>query len=455
MLSLELGPPLNCSKHFGARAGLEVGLNGGFLVNRCMLASDGVYLSGEVANVRTILGRGVFSGVDHAHHTGLVAGRNMAGVFDVYDHIPVYEASAEESDIHLTFVGHCSSAFETHGFWWKLGGTSSQSISTSTYSTGPTSKSSSDANNDSNSNSSSSSSSSNRKKGSNVDKNNTSIDKSESGESENWTVPQQSFGERMQQEFFGLFGYRPPKEGTAGVKIVSLAPKGKLNVKKIDDENKIRSNLQPPLGLGVLFYVDNEIVVGVLISGTPLAQQRQDHTEVEKKDMIEKDQLSMIDDLSYSELIHARARSFIGKSLNDIAAKVETEITSVDGIGVSDFRSGRLIRLQNMSEIASYVISPAILSIDRNDRKVKYDRAEFRKNALLLPRPNYRYSASSRTIINAYMNNVQPDTSSIAPTIMQENVFHTGGDLTGTRAEKLAAAYASGLRYGIDGPGKA
>ena len=207
-----------------------------------------------------------------------------------------------------------------------------------------------------------------------MNKNNTSIDKSESRESENWTVPQQSFGERMQQEFFGLFGYRPPKEGTAGVKIVSLAPKGKLNVKKIDDENKIRSNLQPPLGLGVLFYVDNEIVVGVLISGTPLAQQRQDHTEVEKKDMIEKDQLSMIDDLSYSELIHARARSFIGKSLNDIAAKVETEITSVDGIGVSDFRSGRLIRLQNMSEIASYVISPAILSIDRNDRKVKYDR---------------------------------------------------------------------------------
>lgn len=441
---LVTGPPLNCSKHFGAKAGLEVGLNGGFLVNKCMLASDGVYLSGEVANVRTVLGRGVFTGVDHAHHTGLVAGRNMAGVFDVYDHIPVYEASAEESDIHLTFVGHCSSAFETHGFWWKLGGASSQSIPSSSAS--QVSKSDND---------SSSSSSSKGKKDSN-----TTLDKSESVETEVWNAPQQSFGQRMQQEFFGLFGYRPPKEGT-GTKAVSLAPKGKLNVRKIDEDNKIRSKLQPPLGLGVLFYVDNEIVVGVLISGSPLAEQREREevitkdTSAVKNEKSTEDIATVIDDISFSELIHARARSFIGKSLNEVAAKVEADISSADGTGVTDFRSGRLIRLQNMSEIASYVIAPAIISIDKNDRDVKYDRAEFRKNASLLPRPNYRYSASSRTIINAYVNNVQPDTSTIAPTIMQENVFHSGGDLTGTRAEKLAAAYASGLRYGIEGPGKA
>ena len=416
-------------------------------MNKCMLASDGVYLSGEVANVRTVLGRGVFTGVDHAHHTGLVAGRNMAGVFDVYDHIPVYEASAEESDIHLTFVGHCSSAFETHGFWWKLGGASSQSI--------PSSSASQGSKSDNDSSSSSSSSSSKGKKDSSA-----TLDKSESVETEVWNVPQQSFGQRMQQEFFGLFGYRPPKEGT-GTKAVSLAPKGKLNVRRIDDDNKIRSKLQPPLGLGVLFYVDNEIVVGVLISGSPLAQQREreevlttDSSKVKKGKSTDDDSI-VTDDLSFSELIHARARSFIGKSLNEVAAKVEADIPSPDGTGVTDFRSGRLIRLQNMSEIASYVIAPAIIPIDKNDRDVKYDRAEFRKNASLLPRPNYRYSASSRTIINAYVNNVQPDTSTIAPTIMQENVFHSGGDLTGTRAEKLAAAYASGLRYGIEGPGKA
>lgn len=423
-------------------------------MNRCMLASDGVYLSGEVANVRTVLGRGVFTGVDHAHHTGLVAGRNMAGVFDVYDHIPVYEASAEESDIHLTFVGHCSSAFETHGFWWKLGGASSQSISPATpsSSTSPGSKLSSDSDNDSNSSSSSGSSSKGKKDS------NATVYKSESVETEGWNVPQQSFGQRMQQEFFGLFGYRPPKEGT-GTKTVSLAPKGKLNVRKIDEDNKIRSKLQPPLGLGVLFYVDNEIIVGVLVSGSPLAQQREEiaknHSSEAKNGVSKADNLIVVDDLSFSELIHARARSFIGKSLNEVAAKVEADIPAADGIGVTDFRSGRLIRLQNMSEIASYVIAPAILSIDKNDRDVKYDRAEYRKISLLLPRPNYRYSASSRTIINAYVNNVQPDTSTIAPTIMQENVFHSGGDLTGTRAEKLAAAYASGLRYGIEGPGKA
>ena len=147
---------MNCSGHFAARAGLEVGVNGGFLVNRCMLASDGVYLSGEVANVRMTVGRGVYTGVDHAYHTGVVAGRNMSGVFDVYDHIPIYEATAEESDILLTFVGHCSSAFETHGFWWKLGSSSSLS------STKPTSPSSSSKSDTSTSTSTSTSSSSSK-----------------------------------------------------------------------------------------------------------------------------------------------------------------------------------------------------------------------------------------------------------------------------------------------------
>ena len=71
-----------------------------------------------------------------------------------------------------------------------------------------------------------------------------------------------------------------------------------------------------------------------------------------------------------------------------------------------------------------------------------------------LPKPNYRYSAVSRTIVNAYQSNIQSESSTAAPTIMMENVFHVGGDMTGTRAEKLAAAYASGLRYGLDGPPK-
>jgi hypothetical protein len=404
---------MNCSNHFAAKAGLEVGINGGFLVNRCMLASDGVYISGEVANVRTALGRGIFTGVDHAHHTGIVAGRNMAGVFDVYDHIPIYEASALESDIHLTFVGHCSSAFDTHGFWWRLGGTSSSSSSTT----------------------SSVSSSSAKASGASTDR---------------VGPAQQSFANRLQTDLYGIFGYRPSGESKAS-KIISFAPKGKGNVKKTV-EDAAGGKMQPPLGLGVLFYVDNEVVVGVLISGSPLAQQR------EKNGLSEGD--TEHDDLSYSEIIHERARSFIGKPLKEVAASVEAEIFDESGNIVSDFRSVRLIRLQNLSEVASYVIAPAILPVDRSSsaspvgNKAVLAKAEFKKISSMLPRPNYRYSASSRTIVSAYVSNLHTETSTVAPTIMQENVFHVGAHLTGTRAEKLAAAYASGLRYGIDGPPK-
>lgn len=403
---------MNCSSHFAAKAGLEVGTNGGFLVNRCMLASDGVYISGEVANVRTALGRGIFTGVDHAHHTGMVAGRNMAGVFDVYDHIPIYEASAQESDIHLTFVGHCSSAFETHGFWWRLGGSSSSSSS------------------------SSSSVPSSSGKGRNS-----------SGDAVG--PAQQSFAKRLQSDLYGIFGYRPSGESKAS-KIISFAPKGKGNVRKTDDD-AAGGKLQPPLGLGVLFYVDNEVVVGVLISGSPLAQQREKRGEESDVEQ---------DELSFSEIIHERARSFVGRPLKEVAASVESEIFDESGNIISDFRSGRLIRLQNLSEVASYVVAPAILPVDRSTsaspvgNKTALAKAEFKKITSMLPRPNYRYSPPSRTIVSAYVSNLHTETSTVAPTIMQENVFHVGADLTGTRAEKLAAAYASGLRYGIDGPPK-
>ena len=65
------GAPLNCTNHFAAVAGLELASSGGFLVNHAMLASKNVYVAGELANVPTdTFGRSLFSGVDHAHHTG-------------------------------------------------------------------------------------------------------------------------------------------------------------------------------------------------------------------------------------------------------------------------------------------------------------------------------------------------------------------------------------------------
>ena len=65
------GAPLNCTNHFAAEAGLEPAASGGFLVNHAMLASKNVYVAGELANVPTAMfGRSLFTGVDHAYHTG-------------------------------------------------------------------------------------------------------------------------------------------------------------------------------------------------------------------------------------------------------------------------------------------------------------------------------------------------------------------------------------------------
>ena len=487
-----------------------------------MLASDGVYVSGEVANVRMSLGRGVFTGVDHAYHTGVVAGRNMAGVFDVYDHIPIYEATAEESDIHLTTIGHCSAAFETHGFWWRLGGPSTSSSASAS------------------SNSSSLTPSGDYHKVNNSYTNGNTNSKISNGEKKpkpDVFVPvQETLGERMRSELYGIFGYKAPIRMEKYIeKIVDTAPKGKLNVRRSADEG-VKNKLQPPLGLGVLIYVDNDIVVGVLISGAPLSKQRahpnssssssssgrgcsgggcgkdscgcKTGSEVDKcqagQDKSKTGAVTAVtavtaaiggngaigrkgvgggmgektgkageaeeiskeeqDILSYSEKIHDRARSLIGRPMSAVAATMlERAGGTADEDGffsnevvVSDFRSGRLIRLQNLSEVAGYIIAPAILA-DSNDEKVlrvELMKAEYKRISSQLPRPNYRYSASSRTVVNAYLTNAQNDITTFAPTIMQENVFSVGGDLTSTRAERLQAAYASGLKYGIDGPPK-
>lgn len=430
------GPPLNCSEHFASKAGLEVGSNGGFVVNRCMLASEGVYIAGDIANVRMPLGRGVFTGVDHAHHTGLVAGRNMSGVFDIYDHIPIYEGSAEESAIHLTFVGHCSSAFETHGFWWKV---SSETASSSSEKT---------------------SSSSEKKKSKGLSSS---------------SPQEETILDRIKVELYSIFGmkYKAPSRVT---KAIEATPQGKLNVRIIKKESS-RLKSAPPLGLGVLFYIDNDIVVGVLISGTALSKQRNETNDRNDNE----DEV-----LSYSEVIHERARSYIGKPLAVVTASIEAEYLPENES--TDFRSGRLIKLQNLNEIASYIIAPAVLppddsgsivsplpshiqgeregdkegqtpaqgtegpnnqesSISNKRDAINILKLEQKRIFLSLPKSLYRYSPANKAIMSAYSSNEQIEMV-LAPSIMHENIFHTGGNMTGTRADKLTAAYTSALNIG-------
>ena len=145
---------------FLLRSGLELdNVSGGVVVNQSLQACEGVYVAGDVASVcnngngvdlretvenhsvqkskqhhvHVMQQRGVVRGYQNALYSGTLAGRNMAynsthrtETVDVstallYNHIPVYEAHSADVGVHLTFIGNCSTALESHGYWWKLG----------------------------------------------------------------------------------------------------------------------------------------------------------------------------------------------------------------------------------------------------------------------------------------------------------------------------------------------
>jgi len=133
-------------EHFAISSGdLEAGADGGIAANKSMQAAAGVYVAGEIANVsvgssrhRTgthVLGRGCMTGMDHALRSAEIAARNMlsaAAMYGdstasasemschLYDHLPAYEWAVPAAHIHLSLIGQCSSALETHSFFWKV-----------------------------------------------------------------------------------------------------------------------------------------------------------------------------------------------------------------------------------------------------------------------------------------------------------------------------------------------
>lgn len=287
------GAPLNCANHFAAEAGLEPASSGGFLVNHAMLASKNVYVAGELANVPTAMfGRSCYSGVDHAYHTGnnthhqamndselidyasvyteclnltpslthigVVAGRNMAGGFQVYSHIPVYEASAPESGVFLTWVGKCSTSNESHGYWWKIDSSSSHHHHHHH----------------------------NHNNGNDNNRTTTKVDEQKSGskekppasksESSSSTTP---WGDTL-SSYFGM----TPKKGASSDSSLHAPPKGKSALQRHQQQPRLKVDggdgsgsssvvvspalpPSPPLGLGVVFFTEDDIVTGVLIAG--------------------------------------------------------------------------------------------------------------------------------------------------------------------------------------------
>lgn len=130
---------------FGKRAGaLEVDRRrGAVVVNAELAASSRVWVAGDAACFPSQAHGGrrlVIRSADHAHHSGRVAGENMAaaaaatctagggerrgvtgGAGDEggrrYRHTPAFVGEAPLAGVRLAMIGECDAAMPTHGFW--------------------------------------------------------------------------------------------------------------------------------------------------------------------------------------------------------------------------------------------------------------------------------------------------------------------------------------------------
>lgn len=120
------------------RAGtLEVDARrGAVVVNAELAASSRVWVAGDMACFPSQAHGGkrlVLRSVDHAHHSGKLAGENMAAASRVagtavktvggrggrrYCHSPAFVGEAPLAGVRLAMVGDCDAALPTHGFWW-------------------------------------------------------------------------------------------------------------------------------------------------------------------------------------------------------------------------------------------------------------------------------------------------------------------------------------------------
>ena len=176
----------------------------------------------------------------------------MAGGFHVYSHIPIYEASAPESGVFLTWVGKCSTSNESHGYWWKVN--SNHHHHHHHHSNG-------------NDNNRTTTKGDEQKSG--------SKEKPPTGKSEpSSTTP---WGDTL-SSYFGM----APKKGAASDSLLHAPPKGKSALQRHQQQPRQKADSDgsgissvaspalppsPPLGLGIVFFTEDDIVTGVLIAG--------------------------------------------------------------------------------------------------------------------------------------------------------------------------------------------
>lgn len=62
----------------------------------------------------------MYTGDAHGKYSGMFAVHQLLGDYKSHEYVPVYDAKSSELNLRMILVGHCSTAYETHGYWWKV-----------------------------------------------------------------------------------------------------------------------------------------------------------------------------------------------------------------------------------------------------------------------------------------------------------------------------------------------
>eukprot|EP01041_Mallomonas_annulata_P007782 gene7782-15921_t len=297
------------SNDFLHGSGLELDAGGAVMANSYLSASADIFVAGDRINVPGPMGRTVYSGVDHARVSGTVAGGNMAGRRLPYDHIPIYEATSLTLGVHFLAIGYCSSALESHGFWWKID------------------------NNNMNRTTDKTKEMRNASKEIDVGMRN-AIGGDGGGDGSRENSPHSSGSWKSSQYWQELTSNK--------VSVIKSSKSTPLPMVPVPVSIKI---ISPLLGLGVVIYMTNDIVSGVLISGAALACQ------LSPEGM---------------ETMKSRCRALIGRHVNSLVDAVASEqIETQSQSWPSPPRqsvSSRLSKIQAMRLVASDLLEDILPS---------------------------------------------------------------------------------------------
>ena len=469
-LPSQRGPRASGSNGHFATAALEAGEQGGLVVNASLSAVDSIFVAGDAANLHIPpIGRGVWTGFDHAIATGSAAARAMLRAVNsggprgttwgqvssdgTYSNLPAYYClGGGDLGVNLLFVGHCSHALDTHGFWWRVSGSDSASASKAASASASASVSSSTKS-----------------------PTGTSATEILTEAMRTWWWGSDSYGGGSGQGSTSEVSSRVKAKGRAGLSRVAatvLVPSVNGSSSSSSSSSSSGQKALPPLGLGVVLYVDHDRVVGVCISGLPQPSQASAQVLALAKKALGADLvgINVRSDESATALVSAQAES--------VAPANRGEDESV-GQGVREGRAGgaggaggsvsydlgggdrwdpqwevvRLRRQQAMLSLAQSLAAPAC--------GLSHNRPEG------MPRPQYRFAARSN-VGGGFVGGLglglgggsgggggggrEGSSGNAAGPRVPEERIATGG-IEVTPRQRIAAAYARGIRGGGGGVG--